>query len=248
MMKRVLSEIGNLQQFNTDLTRIVETQEYAATTNLVDDLEEQSLLEELLDGVKPNYRKGTEKLHYLISTPFRYPPLKYGSRFGDITMPSYFYGSEDIKTALSECAFYRFIFLEDMNEPYNKPIKSEHMSFSVKIASSATADLTHVESDNIIALLSSPVNYNFTQQLGKYLTQECGATAIRFYSARAKADKGVNIAVTKPEVIISKKPKNNINWICHTTTKKISFNAHESKPISFDIGCFLINGKLPKLA
>ncbi|MFT6925324.1 MAG: hypothetical protein ACJAZP_000904 [Psychromonas sp.] len=248
MIARTLLEIGELQRFNADVTRIVETQEYAATTSIVDDLDEQSLLEELLDEVKPDHRKGAESLHYLISTPFRYPPLKHGSRFGDVTMPSYFYASEDVKTALSECAFYRFVFLDDMSVPYNKPIKSEHMSFSVNIDALATADLTKVESKDIVAALVSPVNYIFTQQLGKYLTQIAGATALRFYSARAKENKGVNIAVTHPDVIISKKPENNVNWICHTTIKKISFNAHENKPISFHIDSFLINGVLPKLA
>ena len=248
MIERALLELGELQRLNTDVTRIVETQEYAATTSLVDDLDEQSLLEELLDNVKPDYRKGTKCLHYLISTPFRYPPLKYGSRFGDVTMPSYFYASDDIKTALSECAFYRFVFLNDMSEPYHKPIKSEHMSFSVNIDAPTTADLTKIKSEEIAAVLASPVNYIFTQQLGKHLTQKCGATALKFYSARAKESKGINIAVAKPEVILSKKPEDNINWICHTTTKKISFNAHESTPISFDINSFLINGVLPKLA
>jgi len=248
MIERVLLEIGQLLRFHSDVTRIVETQEYAATTSLVDDLDEQSLLEELLDQVKPDHRKGAECLHYLISTPFRYPPLKHGSRFGDVTMPSYFYASEDVKTALSECAFYRFVFLDDMSIPYNKPIKSEHMSFSVNIDALATADLTKVESEDVIAALTSPVNYIFTQQLGKYLTEKGGATALRFYSARAKENKGINIAVTKPDVIISKKPENNVNWICHTTAKKISFNAHESKPISFYVDSFLINGLLPKLA
>lgn len=248
MLERVLLEIGDLQSFSADVTRIVETQEYAATTSLVDDLDEQSLLEELLDQVKPDYQKGTEGLHYLISTPFRYPPLKYGSRFGDITMPSYFYASEDVKTALSECAFYRFVFLDDMSVPYNKAIKSEHMSFSVKINSCATADVTKVESEDVVAVLTSPINYLFTQQLGKHLTEEVGATALRFYSARAKVNKGVNVAVTKPEVILSKRPENNVNWICHTTAKKISFNAYESTPISFDIDCFLVEGVLPKPA
>jgi len=241
-------EINGLHRFNADVTRIVETQEYAATTSLVDDLDEQSLLEELLDEVKPDYKKGTESLHYLISTPFRYPPLKYGSRFGDVTMPSYFYASEDIKTALSECAFYRFVFLDDMSEEYDNPIKSEHMSFSVHVDSSANADLTKVKSSDISSALSSPNNYIFTQEVGRYLVQVAGATSVKFYSARAKEFKGVNFAVSEPKAITSSKPENNVNWICHTTTKKISFNAHESNTVSFDIDSFLVNGVLPKLA
>lgn len=248
MLERALLEIGQLQGYRSDLTRIVETQEYAATTGLVDDLDEQSLLEELLDEVKPDYKKATQELHYLISTPFRYPPLKYGSRFGDITMPSYFYASEDIETALSECAYYRFVFLEHMTVSYDKPIRSEHMSFSVKVDACASADLTKVQGKDIINALVSPVNYSFTQQLGKHLTQQCGATALRFYSARAKDKQGINVALTKPEEIVSKRPENNINWICHTTAKRISFNAHESMPISFDLDCYLLEGVLPRLA
>jgi hypothetical protein len=90
MLSRVLSEMGDLQAFTADVSRIVETQEYAATTSLVDNLQEQSLLEQMLDKAKPDYREGTENRHYLISSPFRYPPLKHGSRFGDVTMPSFF--------------------------------------------------------------------------------------------------------------------------------------------------------------
>ena len=86
MLQDAINELGKLTNYKTSVYRIVETQEYAATMNLVDDLEEQELLEQLLDEVKPPYKKGTQKLHYLISTPFRYPPLKYGSRFGDRTM------------------------------------------------------------------------------------------------------------------------------------------------------------------
>jgi len=243
LLTTVLLEIGGLKTCSTKVFRIVETQEAAATTALVDDLDEQYLLEQLLDQVKPTYRAGTEKLHYLISTPFRYPPLKYGSRFGDITMPSYFYASEQIETALAECAFYRLVFLHDMAVAYEKPIKSNHIAFSVNIASEAVADLTAVKSKRIAALLRSPTQYSLTQQLGKVLTQEMGAEVIKFYSARDIA--GINVAIAKPAVIKSTQPENSVNWMCHSTLNKISFITKGGRPISFSIGDFVVDGELP---
>ncbi len=55
--------------------RLVESQEQIATHALVESLEEQALLEQLLDESKPSYPQGLQKKHYLIATPFRYPPL-----------------------------------------------------------------------------------------------------------------------------------------------------------------------------
>ena len=63
------------------LWRMVESQEEIATNALVDTLEEQAALEYLLDATKPR-RSGLDDLHYLLATPFRYPPLRHGSRFG----------------------------------------------------------------------------------------------------------------------------------------------------------------------
>jgi len=248
MIEQALQEMGELSAYSGSVFRIVETQEYAATTGLVDDLDEQSLLEQLLDEVKPRYRQGTQTLHYLISTPFRYPPLKYGSRFGDITMPSYFYASEELPTALAECAYYRFVFLNDITIAYHKAVTSEHMSFNVDVATMALADLTTIDTPNIARQLICGDQYSFTQRIGKTLVQHHGAKALRFYSARATREQGINVALTEPSIIISRKPQNNVNWICHTTAAKISFIAHGYQPTSFTIDQFLIAGQLPRLA
>ena len=75
------------------LLRLVESQEQVATNQLVSSLERQAVLEGLLEATKPRLRVGTEHLHYLLATPFRYPPLKHGSRFGTRSAPSLFYGA-----------------------------------------------------------------------------------------------------------------------------------------------------------
>src|SRR3954464_14802986 len=61
--------------------RVVEAQHQLSTRKLVDTAEEQMLLEELPEMSKPPAR-APSRLHSLLSTPFRSPPLRHGSRFG----------------------------------------------------------------------------------------------------------------------------------------------------------------------
>lgn len=62
--------------------RAVEAQHQIATMALVQGrLADQALLEEMLDAAKPPAPKATAGLHWLLSTPFRYPPPAGGSRF-----------------------------------------------------------------------------------------------------------------------------------------------------------------------
>ena len=73
--------------------RAVEAQHLVSTRKLVDSADEQILLEELIDRAKPPDRTGGTH-HYLLSTPFRYPPLRHGSRFGSRHERGIWYGSE----------------------------------------------------------------------------------------------------------------------------------------------------------
>ena len=59
------------------LYRLVESQEQVATLGYVDTLEEQALLEAMLEDGKPPCPDDASHLHYLLKTPFRYPPLWY---------------------------------------------------------------------------------------------------------------------------------------------------------------------------
>ena len=72
------------------------------------------MVEELLEQSKPVQSDGLSQRHYLIKTPFRYPPLRHGSRFGAPWEPSIFYGATKKQTVLAEVAFYRFLFLADV--------------------------------------------------------------------------------------------------------------------------------------
>jgi len=87
------------------LYRLVESQEQIATLSYVDTLEEQAVLESLIDTIKPPYPEGDAGYHYLLKTPFRYPPLPWGSRFGRTHEPDIFYGGCSIGPTLAESAY-----------------------------------------------------------------------------------------------------------------------------------------------
>ena len=191
--------------FSGDVTRIVESQEQVATTKIVRNLAEQDLLEQMLEDGKPGSIDPDR--HYLLSTPFRYPPLKYGSRFGSIAEPSLFYASLDLQTCLSECAYYRFIFWYDMESSPPNPIRTQHTVFRVELHSELCVDLRSGYYDDIRADLRSPVSYETSQALGARLRGD-GTEMIVFESARGEGD---NVAAYSP-CVFSCAPKEQEQW------------------------------------
>ncbi|MDP2286108.1 MAG: RES family NAD+ phosphorylase, partial [Pseudohongiella sp.] len=103
------------------LFRLIENQEQVATLSYVDSLAEQSVLEDLLERSKPPYPNAIDSLHYLFKTPFRYPPLPWGSRFGQRHETGIFYGGGSVQTTLAEAALYRFVFWRSIAYPPVKP-------------------------------------------------------------------------------------------------------------------------------
>lgn len=95
------------------LWRAVEAQHIASTRRLTDSLAEQALLEQILDAAKPPPAPALDGLHYLLSTPFRYPPFRHGSRFRGAADPGVWYGAESIRTACAEVGWWRWRFLVD---------------------------------------------------------------------------------------------------------------------------------------
>ena len=91
-----------------DLWRAVEAQHRVSTMVLVDTLDEQALLEHILDDSKPGLEAAAQReLHYLLFTPFRYPPLPRGSRFRAPGEPGVFYGADAVRTVTSLGAWIR---------------------------------------------------------------------------------------------------------------------------------------------
>jgi hypothetical protein len=246
-VSEIIADAGGLTHYANSVCRMVETQEYAATTSLVDDLEEQAILEQILDDFKPSYADDTHNLHYLISTPFRYPPLKYGSRFGSITEASYFYASESIQTCLAEAAFYRFYLIDGTETPFPKMIQSEHSLFFVRALSNKTLDLTQVLDTDTQQQLSDPQSYSLTQEVGKK-AREFGADLLRYYSARSQ-ERGINVAIDNHTIIQSEKPEDKVEFICQLDPKTGTLRLSQPRtfPVTFTREQFLVDGNLPLL-
>jgi len=227
--------------------RVVESQEQVATTHIVDSIEEQGLLEDMLERAKPAMRPGSEELHYLLMTPFRYPPLCHGSRFGQRHEPSIFYGSQTPGTALAETAYYRLVFWSGMEAAPPRPIRTQHTLFGADYRTGKGLKLHQSPFDRHHAILTHPVHYSETQTLGTTM-REAGVLGFEFHSARDPLG-GINIGLFEPAALASTQISHQEEWLCEVDSKSARF-LHLSKHTiqSFPIDTFLIDGQLPQPA
>jgi hypothetical protein len=228
--------------YRSDVYRIVESQEKVATMRIVDTLKEQAYLEELIEGTKPAIQNKPLR-HYLIQTPFRYPPLKHGSRFGTRFEPSIFYAGESLNSALCESAFYSFYFLSRSIEPFKETIINHKTSFSARIDSTKHADLTLIEDSDTQQQLRHKTDYSFTQQLGKQMRSE-GFSSFSYTSARCN-DK-VNVGVFDIDAIKGN-PSKLTHWEIKQTPEEILFFCPSKTELNatFNVNAFQIEGILP---
>lgn len=225
------------------LWRMVESQAEIATSALVDTLDEQAALERLLDQTKPP-RGGTEHLHYLLATPFRYPPLRHGSRFRRHFEPSLFYGSIHRSALLSEAAYYRFVFAAGLATPFPKPLITRHTAFSARFRAARGLRLERAPFSAHRAALTSPVDYTATQALGSAM-REHDIGAFTFVSAR-DPEHGLNAALFGPSALADRAPRAQVGWTCETAAERVTWReqgAHEV--VAYSIQAFRVEGALP---
>ncbi len=228
--------------------RMVESQEQVATTSLVDTLAEQGRLEELLEGAKPALAPDTAGLHYLLATPFRYPPLTHGSRFGTRREPSLFYGSRARSAVLAETAYYRFVFWQDMAVPPPAGrLLTQHTLFSATYATDRGLRLQAPPFDAFRAQLTSPSDYRATQRLGAGM-RAARVEAIEYRSARDPQG-GINVALFVPGALASRRPLYQRPWLCEVRPESVTLST-PAEPGSrrLELSAFLVAGRLPRPA
>lgn len=236
--------LDHIEPLAGTLSRLVESQEQVATLGYVDTLEEQSLLEEMLEAVKPPYPSDSEGYHYLLKTPFRYPPLEWGSRFGRVHEPSIFYAGLSVSSTLAEAAYYRFVFWQSMDAPAIKSsIRSEHTLFSVGYNTGYGLRLNAPAFHEFSSELTHPSNYQPCQLLGTRLRDL--VSMFEYQSAR-DPEQGACVGVFTPEVFTRKKPTESSQWLCETNASEVLYKQVGSKGvINFRIEDFSIDGELP---
>jgi len=235
---------SRLRRLRLDAWRVVEAQHQVSTRKLVDSDAEQQLLEELIDSAKPPYT-APAGLHYLLSTPFRYPPLRYGSRFGTRAEPSLWYGSDALPTALAEVAYYRLVFIEGSAADFGL-LETQLTAYSVPIATARAVDLSTSPFDAFHAAISSPASYVETQVLGSAM-RAAGVEAFRWVSARCPRGGG-NVGVFTPDAFGSKRPGRLETWHCAASRTRVDFvrrDYFDRAAFSFGREEFLVNGLLP---
>jgi hypothetical protein len=237
----------HIQPIAGTLLRMLESQAQIATNRLVDALDKQQLLEELLEGTKPDYRPGSRHLHYLLATPFRYPPLRHGSRFGRRSEPALFYGALSLPTLLAESAYYRFVFWHGMAVPPARRLNTQHAVFEASYATPRGVRLRQAPFDRWEAELTDRADYAVMQTLGSAM-RAAEVAAFEYWSAR-DPERGTNVALYAPEALNQTRPGFSEQWLAETTGERVLYRSQSASPIhAFPLELFLQDGRLPQPA
>lgn len=241
--RRVLSKAEADVLMGT-LKRMVENQEQKVTVALVDDLAEHEILENLLEDSKPDagFHHRLKKLDYLLRAPWRYPPLRWGSRFGRRFEPSLFYGALSDAALFAEAAYYRLVFLEGMETPFKDRVINQFTVFEANYHTDVGMDLTRPPFTRHVSVLRDKSHYLPCQQLGTEL-RERGIAAITYLSARADGDE-TNVALFSPDALRSRKHRNPRHGLCETRSEEVSFRLGDELQ-AFSRDRFLARGKFP---
>jgi hypothetical protein len=221
---------------------VVESQHLFSTRALVDSDAEHQVLEDLIEGHKPPGEAGP---HFLLTTPFRYPPLPHGSRFGTRAELGIWYGSEERRTAFAEAAYYRLLFLAGTAAPLS-PLMVEISAFRAVYKTSRGIDLTRSPFREHQGAISSPVAYEAAQRLGRDMRAD-GVEAVRYRSARDR-EGGANLALFSPKPFGSRRPSVPETWHCVATPAEVEFvkkDVFRRPAFVFPRGDFEVEGALP---
>lgn len=198
---------SNAVELTAQVWRAVEAQHRASTTRLVDNLHEQELLERLVEGSKPARPPSTERLHYLLATPFRYRP-PHGSRFRGRNDPGVFYAAPHVRTALAELGYWRWRFLLDSPDLSEIP-PVHHTVFQVAIRALAV-DLMRQPFVKQRRKWSAPWDYRATLAFAN-VVREAGVGIIQYESVR-DPEHAACVAVMTPGAFTEDKPLVQQTW------------------------------------
>jgi RES domain-containing protein len=191
-----------------DLWRAVEAQHHASTMVLVDTLDEQALLERILDHSKPAIDMELAGLHWLLFTPFRYPPLPNGSRFRSPADPGVFYGADERRTACAELGYWRWRFLQD--SPALESIAPMQQTLFRTPVTGACLDLRQPPLDARHDEWTDPERYGACQELAR-TAREQRIAILRYQSVRDPA-KGGCAALLTPGAFARREPTESQTW------------------------------------
>lgn len=192
--------------------RLVEAQHRVSTLKLTDNLAEQALLEELIEGSKPPVPPECRHLDFLLATPFRYDAVyPHGSRFRRAGRTAgVYYAAESVTTAIAEMAFYRLLFFAESPATAWPSNAAEYTAFSAAIETTSLLDLTVDPLSADAAIWTDLTVYDGCQQFAD-AARTAGAQAIRYRSVRDPAG-GTNLAVLACHAFAKPWPVHRQTW------------------------------------
>jgi hypothetical protein len=209
---------------------MVEAQHTASTMKVVDTSEEQDLLETLLEGSKPVQPASALALDYLLATPFRYYPLRKGSRFRAVTDPGVFYGAESVRTASAELGYWRWKFLKDAVD-LEKLEPVAHTAFSAEV-NTQLVDLRRAPFIADAAKWRHPTDYSATQAFAR-AAREANLGGIQYQSVR-DPNPAWCVALLTPKAFAKLKPKPLMqNWWLAVHPDSVSWR-RDNASMTFD--------------
>lgn len=205
-----LPSAKDFQRYDGLLWRLVEAQHRISTNRLAANADDQALLEQMVEAVKPVLPAAARGLHYLLATPFRYGHKK-SSRFRAAgERPGIFYAAEHIATAVAETAYWRLHFFS--RSPGFRPPTTvvEHSAFTVPIRTPRLLDLCDAPYAARAAVWTDPDDYAACQGLAR-AARGIATQAIRYVSVR-DPDHRANIALLDPAAFAKSVPDIRQTW------------------------------------
>ena len=224
--RAVASEASRLRR---RLWRAVEAQHIASTLRLVANAEQQLALERILEASKPPVPPEAVRLHYLLSTPFRYPS-PFGSRFRAPAEPGVWYGAEAVRTACAELGFWRWRFLTDATG-LDSLGPSPQTVFRAGTDTRAV-DLTRAPFKRDRAHWTHRVDYSATQEFA-VVAREANVGAIRYESVR-DPEHGGAVAVLRADAFKPLRPIEQTTWFLTVKRERVTWQRDE-EVLEFDV-------------
>ncbi len=210
--------------------RAVEAQHIVATNVLVDTLAEQAELERLLDESKPPL-PGRSPVHWLLATPFRYPPLAGGSRFRGPADPGVWYGADRLRTACAEVGYWRWRFLRASPALANLPARAQTL-FRAAIAGNGL-DLRRPPLAADRERWTAPADYTATQALARR-ARTAGIELLRYESVR-DPEHGGAVVLFSPDAFEVPTPLELQTWLLEVQPSRVTWAyASALSPAAFE--------------
>lgn len=206
----IAPEAGDFRSYHAKVWRLVEAQHRISTNRLAASPDDQALLEQLVEDVKPTLPPAARGLHYLLATPFRYGHAK-ASRFRKAgERPGIFYASEHIATAVAETAYWRLLFFS-RSPGFNPPSNVvEHSAITISVKTERMLDLTSPPLVQHAELWRDPDDYSACQKFAGR-ARRLKAQAIRYESVRDPAHRA-NLALFDPSAFAAHTPRIEQTW------------------------------------